>query len=244
MKIGISTQVYKRREINLAFCLMVERLQKSFPDLFLPIAVYSLPGDNDIFESFGIQCYQYKNEPLGEKFNYAIQQLEGKVTHVFYIDSDDIVDDSFIENLISRSDADIARCMGVYFLCVDHKTAYNGKARFLDNTYRNYGATAVLYNSRLLDKTGWKIYQGFENDKMGYMSAEFMNPFINTVEIFRLDATKSILLDIKSSTNMNLFNQFSSTGKEVDPELIFQKFSEKEVNYLKSLINGNNTSEN
>lgn len=238
MKIGITTQAFGRREINLAFCLMVERLQISFPDLFLPVCVYSLPGDNEIFEAYGIQCFHFENKPLGEKFNHGFQQLRGYVTHVFYIDSDDIVDNTFIENLISRSGADIARCMGVYFLCTDKKTAYNGKARFLDNTYRNYGATAVLYNSRLLDKTDWKIYQGFENDKMGFMSAEFMNPFISTVEIFRLDDSGSMLLDVKSSTNMNSFNQFCNTGIEIDPEILYKKISEKESNYLKSLING------
>lgn len=238
MKIGISTQAYKRKEINLAFCLMIERLQESFPDLFLPVCVYSIPGDNEIFEAYGIQCFQFENKPLGEKFNYGFQQLRGKVTHVFYIDSDDIVDNTFIENLISRSGADIARCMGVYFLCTDKNTAYNGKARFLNNTYRSYGATAVLYNANLLERTDWKIYQGFENDKMGYNSGEFMNPFIKTVEIFRLDDSGSMLLDLKSSTNMNSFTQFARTGVEIDPEFLYKKLSEKEVNYIKSLIHG------
>lgn len=236
MKIGISTQVYGRKEINKAFCLMVERLQNHYPDLFLPVAVYSIPGDEEIFQEYGFECFLYKNKPLGKKFNFGIQQLKGKVTHVLYIDSDDIIDDSFIDNLIQRSEADIARCMGVYFLSVEARSPFRGRARFLYNTYRNYGATAMLYNARLLDRTDWKIYQGFEDDKMGYYSAEFMNPFIKTVEIFRLDNTKSILLDIKSGENMNHFSQFFCTGIEVDPEDIFKKFSESEVNYLKSLL--------
>jgi hypothetical protein len=239
MKIGISTQVYGRKEINKAFCLMVDRLMNDFPDIFLPVAVYSIPGDEEVFINHGFECYPYKNQPLGEKFNHAIKQLRGRVSHVLYIDSDDLIDNSFVDNLIERSEADIARCMGVYFLSVEAGSPFRGKARFLDNTYRNYGATAVLYNARLLERTDWKIYQGFENDKMGYLSAEFMNPFIKTVEIFRLDNTKSILLDIKSRENMNPFSQFFATGIDIDPEDIFKRFSDIEVAYLKSLLNGN-----
>jgi hypothetical protein len=233
--IGILTTAYKRKSIDMAFCLMIERLRQYKPGLFYPVCLYSIPGDNEVYERFSIDCHFYKNDPLGEKFNFGMNLFRGLVSHVLYIDSDDIIDNTYLDHLLEGSQADISRCMGVYFLAVEG-SQFKSKARFLNNTYRDYGATGMLFNANFLERTDWKIYEGWENEKMGYNSYQFMLPFIKTQSIFRLDKTGSVLLDIKSGVNMNGFNQFFNTGIEADPEMIFSKLSDKEVKYLQSLI--------
>jgi len=233
--IGILTTAFKRESTNRSFCLMIERLRQYKPGLFYPVCIYSIEGDQKIFESFGIDCHYYKNDPLAEKFNFGVQIFRGIVSHVLYIDSDDIIDNAYLDHLLEGSESDVSRCMGVYFLAVQG-SQFKGKARFLDNTYRDYGSTGMLFNARLLDKSDWKLWEGWENDKMGYNSFNYLNNFITNQSIFRLDKTGSIMLDIKSGVNMNGFDQFFNTGVEADPELLLSKFSEKESSYLKTLI--------
>jgi hypothetical protein len=44
-----------------------------------------------------------------------------------------------------------------------------------------------------------------------------------------------LLLDVKSEQNINTYHAFRNSGVELDPEYIYQRLPQNEVEYLKSL---------
>lgn len=240
MKIGLLTSVYKRERTNIAFSLMVKRLTEKFPGLFYPVAILSDTNDAKAFWNCEMTYYFKRNYPLAEKMNFGFRQMRNKVSHVLYIDSDDLIDDSYLDELLKGENEDISRCRGVYFLCLESGSPFYGKARFVNNTYKDYGGTGVLYNARLLNKTGWTIYEGSENDKMAYNSFLYLGSRIENQNIFSLEETGSVLLDIKTIWNINRFSQFRNLGIDIEPETIINKFGLEERRYLNQLMrNGN-----
>jgi hypothetical protein len=234
-KIGILTSAYKRPHISKAFCLMIDRLLRDYPDLFLPVCIASLEEDRALFEKHHIETYIHQNRPLAGKWNLGLSKFRGRVSHVMVIDSDDIVNNNYINQLLANSDNDLVWCRGVYILCAE-KNGFKGSVRFWDAPYKTFGATAMLISGKLLDKTDWKIYKGTEDDMMGYSSHEFLLPHITTEYKFQLRETGSILLDIKSEESINSFKDFIGSGMEVDFNTMLSMVSEKEADYLKLLV--------
>jgi hypothetical protein len=233
--IGILTSAYKRSHISKAFCLMIDRLLEDYSGLFLPVCIASLQEDRILFEEHGIETYIHQNRPLADKWNLGLSKLKGRVTHVMVIDSDDIVNNNYMDQLMANSDNDLVWCRGVYILCAE-KNSFRGLVRFWDAPYKTFGATAMLINGKLLDKTDWKIYKGTEDDMMGYNSHNFLLPHINSEYKFQLRETGSILLDIKSEESINRFKDYAGNGTETSFNVIISMFSKPEATYLKWLV--------
>lgn len=233
--IGILTCAYKRPHISKAFCLMIDRLLWDYPGLFIPVCIASLAEDKALFDVYGIETYIHDNRPLAGKWNLGLSKLKDRVTHVMVIDSDDIVNNNYINQLIANADNDLIWCRGVYVLSAE-RNSFKGRCRFWDAPYKTYGTTGILINGTLLDKTDWKIYEGTEDDRMGYNSHNYLLPHITTEYKFQLRETGSILLDIKSEDSLNNFKDYANNGIAIDFNLIASMFSEVEADYLKSLI--------
>jgi hypothetical protein len=234
--IGILTSAYKRPHISKAFCLMIDRLLRNYPGLFIPVSVVSLEEDRVLFEEHNIETYIHQNRPLAGKWNLGLSKLKGRVSHVLLIDSDDIINNNYMDQLLANSGNDLVWCRGVYILCAE-RNGFKGRVRFWDAPYKDFGTTGVLINGKLLEKTDWKIYEGTEDTQMGYNSHEYLLPHITSEYKFQLRETKSILLDIKSEESINGFKDFINSGVEVDFDTMISMFAKPEVDYLKSLLN-------
>ncbi len=215
---------------------MIDRLLIDYPGLFIPVCITSLEEDRALFEEHNIETYRHQNRPLAGKWNLGLSKLTGRVTHVLIIDSDDLVNNNYIDQLIANSDNDLVWCRGVYILSVE-RNGFKGKVRFWDAPYKDFGTTGVLINGKLLNKSDWKIYEGAEDDQMGYNSHKFLSPYIASESKFQLRETGSILLDIKSEESMHSFKDYAGSGIEVDLDTILSMFSEPESDYLKSMLN-------
>jgi hypothetical protein len=96
--IGILTVSHNRPKIDKAFCLMIARITKDYPGMFLPICAVSLPEEARTFEEHGIETYLYANNPVSNKHNYILGKLKDRVKHVLHMGSDDIINNMTIGN--------------------------------------------------------------------------------------------------------------------------------------------------
>ncbi len=230
MKIGILTVSHKRSRIDKCFCLMFDRLQASYPGLFLCVIAVSIEEEMKVFTDHGIEAYLYKNNPVGEKHNYVLKMLEGRCSHVLHLGSDDIIDNNFMNALIKGAEKDIVWGQGLVFYSVQDK-----KARFWDQPFRNVAGPAKLMRSELLDRVNWHIWDDAINKGLDHSCFLTMEPLISSKLVFQSNKVGGLLLDIKSEVNINPYHKFAKIGREVGLEYIYKRLSTPEVEYLKSL---------
>jgi hypothetical protein len=229
--IGIVTASHKRPEIDKLWCLSIERIRISFPDIFGVVVVVSEREDKKVFEDHDMEVHITKNEPLGTKHNFLFNRAkEWGFTHLLYLGSDDIVDDNYITELLKHQDKDIVWGRGLTFYSVQQH-----RARFWDAPYQNAAGPAKLINARVLDAVNWTAYYPENNNNLEHKSYEIMSPFIKTKHIFSVSEVGGLMMDVKGKTSINSYNQFANVGIERSLEYIYSKLSVEEVKYLKSL---------
>lgn len=230
--IGLLTVSHKRPKIDKAYCLMTDRIMKDYPGVFLPVCVVSLAQEAELFREHGIETYVYKNDPVSDKHNYIFKKLRGRVSGVLYLGSDDIIDNRYIDELLSNRDKDIVWGVGIYFYQAD-----TGIARFWDAPYRHAAGPAKLISERLLDKCDWTIWKDGLNNRLDHDSYQIMEPFIESRHVFKVRDTGAVMIDIKSDFNINSFKTFAQMGIQIDAEFLYNKIGSSEADYLKLLIN-------
>jgi hypothetical protein len=230
MKIGLLTVSHHRPHIDKCYCLMVERLMRDYPGLFLPVAVVSEAEEMITFEDSGIETYQYKNNPVGEKHNFILNKLRGRVTHVLHLGSDNIIDNRFIDELLKGADCDIAWGRGIVFYSVRLKVA-----RYWDSPYKVTAGPDKLISAELLDRVDWHIWDDTKDSSLDHSAFATLEPHIKTKYTFMARELGAMLVDIKSDVNINSFNQFCNCGTEIGVNYIYKKISTEESEYLKTL---------
>jgi hypothetical protein len=230
MKIGILTASHKRPKIDKCFCLMVDRLRGSYPDLFTPICVVSLEEDRKVFEEHGFETFLYPNDPLGTKHNFLYSKAKGRFTHILYLGSDDIIDNNYVDELLRNADKDIVWGRGITFY-----SAQQQKARYWDAPYKWVAGPAKLISSKILDEVDWIACNPICKNDLEHRTWDILLPFIKTKHSFIVQNIGGLFMDIKSEVSMNPYQDFTNNGIEADLDNIYRKLSSKEVEYLKSI---------
>jgi len=190
----------------------------------------SLEEDKKVFEEHGIETYLYKNEPLGEKNNFAISKLRDRCTHVLHLGSDDVIDNTYVDQIIKYADNDYVWGQGLMFYSVKTK-----RIRFMEEANRSLGGPGKLIKAELLDKVNWHIWSDTLNAGLDKSCFEILTPYVKTVKRFSIANTKCMLLDIKSDVNINPFHLYMNCGKEIGFQYIVKRISKVESDYLQSL---------
>jgi len=231
MKIGILTCVYKRPQISALFLLQIERLRKTYGDLFLPIAVVSTPEDEALFQKHNVETHMYANSPLGAKFQYGLYQLRDRVDAVMLMGSDDLIDNTMIDKLL-KEEEELVWPIGLYITnTVGNK---KGEVRLFDWFYKNYSSVGRLVKKSLLDRLDWRLWNGTELRAIDHSSHHRLlegNPTLKMVNMM----PESAILDIKSDVNINSYKRFSLGGKITNADYVFSKFSDLEKERLELL---------
>jgi len=209
---------------------MVDRLRNDYPDLFLPVCVVSLKEDKKVFEEHGIETHLYKNNPVGEKHNYGIKQLQGRCSHVLHLGSDNIINNAYVDQIIKYADNDYVWGMGMIFYA-----AYSMKARYWELSNTNIGGPGKLLSAELLDKVDWHIWDDNLDRNLDGSCYKILDPHIKSKRRFLNKAAGAIIVDIKSEVNIHPFQMFINNGTMLDPEYMYKRLSQVEVEYLQSL---------
>ena len=228
--IGILTVSHNRPKIDEAYCLMIDRLTRDYPNTFLPIATVSVEEEMETFKNHGIEVYQYKNNPVGEKHNFTINKFRDRVSHIIHLGSDDIIDNNYINEILKHQGVNIAWGIGVYFYDTQNKVA-----RFWDAPYRQVAGPAKIISAELLDKCNWHIWDDTINSGLDHSCWKGMLPHIGSQATFRVKDINGLMVDLKSETNINLYRPFSTIGNQIEAEFIYNKISKPEADYLRSL---------
>ena len=228
--IGIMTVSHKRPRIDKAYCLMIDRIMKDYPGIFLPVSVVSIPEEAKLFQEHGIETYVYDNNPVSNKHNHILAKLRGRVTNILHLGSDDVIDNNYLDELLAHKDLDLVWGVGLYFL-----SSVKGIVRFWDMPFRNAAGPAKLMSAGLMDRCDWHIWEDGLNKGLDHSCYRVMEPHIQSKHIFRVQDVNGIMVDIKSDVNINPFERFAGVGKPISIGYLYNKLSLPEVEYLKSL---------
>lgn len=225
--IGILTTAYLRPQISEVYCLQIERLRETFKDTFLPVVVVSTPEDKALFEGHGIETHTHPNSPLGAKFQHGLDQLRGRVESVLLMGSDNLINDDMLRRLLSR-DEELVWPIGLYIY--NTSGGSRGEVRVYDWFYKRYSSVGRLMRSSLLDRLDWRIWKGSELRAIDYTSHQMLMLGRPTTKMVPM-LPKGMILDIKSSVNMNSYTRFSKGGRVVD-SWVWDSLSESEQEAL------------
>lgn len=230
MKIGLLTISHKRPKIDKIFCLMVDRLRRDYPDLFVPVCVVSLEEDKKVFEEHDIETYIFPNSPLGAKHNYGLSKLRGRCTHVLHLGSDDVINNRYMDELIKNADKDIVWGTGITFFSSSGK-----RARYWAESNRGIGGPGKFINAKILDRVDWHIWEDCLERNLDASVNETLKPVIRSKKLFEAKKVGGLLMDIKSEMNLHHYQLFINNGFPVETDAIYSKLSKEEAEYLKSL---------
>jgi len=209
---------------------MIDRINRDYPGLFLPVCVVSVPEEAKLFEDHGVETYVYPNNPVSNKHNFILSKLAGRVSHVLYLGSDDIIDNNYINEMLKHKSKDLVWGIGLYFY-----EARSARVRFWDMPYRRVAGPAKLMAAKLLDKCDWHIWNDGIDHGLDHSCYRIMEPHIETKHIFRIKDVNGLMVDIKSEMNINPFSNFVRSGIPASAEAIYKRLSEHEVEYLHKL---------
>ena len=210
------------------YCLQVRRIRESYGDLFLPIVVVSTDEDERLFTRHGIETHRFPNFPLPAKFQYGLDQLRDRVDAVFFLDDDDLINNTLIDKIISQGE-ELVWPIGLYMA-----NSKSGEIRVFDWFYRKYSSVGRLARKSLLDRLDWKLWLPVSGmcviDYHSHQRLLTGKPTMKMVDML----PDGVMLDIKGDVNINSYLRFSKGGK-VASDLILDSFSEAERKYFHRL---------
>ena len=224
MKAVFIIPIYKRLELTK---LCVQRLVNQGKSLGFDVLCV---GDLEAKEYCkGAKFYEYENNPLSEKLNYAISKCRG-YERVIIWGSDNFATDNVLKPLIDTG-ADVIGYDSIYYY--SNRT----KKSSLYLTDKMSIGVGRSYSSKVLEKYDYEIYNKSANSGLDTIAfRRYKRDFKETI----LKLEDGYLLDVKHESNITN-HAIVNVGKEVKPtwnDLIIEldKLKPKESEKIK-LIN-------
>lgn len=217
MKIAFVSAVWKRHEVFELFAHGVVLLQKSFPLIQIQAFVAGSEGaaSKRVVEKFGFGYVETPNQPLGKKMNVAVMaSKKWAPDFCVLLGSDDIIAPSlfslYLKEAINKTD--YTYLLDCYFFDVTTKKGlYWGG---YDKTHNRGHAAGIgrMLSNRLMTAIGWRPWY---DDKMHHVLDTAMNQKLShishTKRAINLRDSNAFALDIKSGTNMTVFEKWPNS---------------------------------
>lgn len=226
-KVLIFLACWKRPEITEICFMGIQRLIKSGVFEMEAFAVISEETMIPLCEKYGVEYCLYKNNPVGEKKNYGLNQaLKKDWDYILELGSDDLIKTELLkiyEPLLGHK----------HVLSMDHfvyLNSENGDCRRY-KTKSSFGIGRMISRAAVEHFKGnlWnsKFNQGLDN------SSNFLLARHGYLEK-RILSDKPLGIDLKSKDNIWPFNYL--TGVEYSLEETLEGYSEAEKEAIESLI--------
>lgn len=233
MKIGIITAIWQRPEVWDMFKQGVRRLRNQYDDVEVEVCVAGSEGyksQNRCKEKW-IHYVEIDNNPLGRKMNAAslLAKKQG-YDYCLLVGSDDIICNKLFDLYLDSADEgiDYTYLMDGYFFDVRSKRAlYWGG--YIDKRKGDSLGAGRFLSKRLLDKLDWQMWYDVKlSGMLDSAMDEKMKEIEYTSKEIWLKKNDAILLDIKSSTNMTVFNRWQNSNY-IDRSYFNDKFPSLEL---------------
>ena len=187
-KIKVVTPVYKREELTKIFLKQLER----FKSYGIDSVVVGSEGED--------YAIQFPNQPLGEKWNFGLQQAKD-CDYIIMLDSDDFIPNSEIERLIelSKQNYDYIAYGQIYF--------YNGRLLYWSGYPEHYrkhipAGALQMVSKRLLKIFDYNLFSPVNRSLDADLHSKLKNIDIKSHVI-----NDGILVDVKYSNNLTDLNR-------------------------------------
>ena len=228
-KFCLITANHDRPKVLELWCAGIQRLRRDIGYDF-PVIVTSGAEDAEVLSRNGITHLIRPNNPVSEKFNtscYHAKDLD--VNYVMIVGSDDIISTDTLRRLMAEMDKgyDLIGISDIYFYATRHP--HRGKMVRLHGT-RIMGVCKTIHR-RVLDKVNWKPWTKKKDWGLDSIASKALVSHTKTWKML----SDTEVFDCKSKVNMNRFNVFYKSRKEVDPQLFYSVLSKEEKELLNKI---------
>jgi hypothetical protein len=209
-----------RKEIYKFFLERMRHLSREFN---IDMLVVGSEGEASrwITEEAGFLYLEHENNPVSDKWNAGLQELEKyNPTHVMSIDSDDFISDSLLKCYITEIESGFDGIIGImdsYFITLSPwSTDFNKCIYWHGYPSTNILGTCRCVPRRILDAVGWELWTDGENSGLGRASKiKMLNAGASSPVLgFSVKEEGWLHLDIKTKGNIS---SMSPLMKRSDP---------------------------
>ena len=229
MQFGIITINSGRPKVFKLFCASMKRLRTQV-GIDFPVVCVSGIEDRKTCDEYGIGHIVHANQPVSRKWDVATRYMRSlNVDYILILGSDDIMSTSLLKSLISEMNKGIS-LIGIkelYFYGTEKQ--FKGKLLYIRLTTLA-GVCRTIHRS-ILDKVDWMPWGADKNWGMDGLSMKRIRPHITTQSV-----VEGIVVDVKSSINLNHFSYWNSKVKEPTPAKVFyDTLSDEELEILHTI---------
>ncbi len=241
MKLIIFTAIHGRVPMTKVFLSAMERIRKETGVVCYSVVTTDDTGNIEMLEVGNHPYVEYKNKPLGEKWNRVVEYVRDiDWTHLMILGSDDIPSTSFINHTLSLK-GDIIGIQGMHFWGLNPR-----RAGFLKFGY--WATNGLLGAGKVLSRkiiescnySPWPDYvnYGMDGQMMKLISKGLMGKRIHSITHKWKPVDHDVfLVDIKYEKHISSMSPILRRGIDLqnDEEVLKRHLPEDEVNYLISL---------
>ena len=239
MKLGILTALWGRPNITYLFLDRLMHLQNKYG------VIGACVGTNNEFrascEMREILYTDYKNKPLGEKWNHGMKMFrDTDVTHVMILGSDDLVSDDFMEySLDFAKDKDFCGCKDLYMYGANpSRRGWMGLYYF---RYRGYLiGPGRCYSRSVIEQLDYELWSPTKNyglDGSVVKRIKTLGPDVRRGSFFMQDEGLFVI-DIKTRGNISGIPGGAKLLDEPLKDLLLKHLPEDEVKNIITAVQG------
>jgi len=226
---GIITINSGRPKVFKLFCASMKRLRTQV-GIDFPVVCVSGLEDRQTCDEYGIGHIVYANQPVSRKWDVACKYMqELEMDYICILGSDDIMSTSLLKSLISEMNKGIS-LIGIKELYF-YGTEKNFKGKLLYIRLTALAGVCRTIHKSILDKVDWMPWNADKGWGMDGLMMKRIRPHITTQSV-----VEGMVVDVKSSINLNHFSYWNSKVKEPTPATVFyETLSEEELEILKTI---------
>lgn len=218
--------------VTKAFCMASQRI---FREVNVPTFAVITRNDSEniqLCKEYGIEYVEFRNDPLGAKWNVALSETTG-YSHRIIFGSDDIASTSYIKHLLYYANHYDMICTNeLYFWGMNPNRDGLGNFIKWQSKATQYLGVGRMVSSKLVEACDNKLWYDNLNSGLDRSALDTVRGLTNNYTYFPLGEDKFIV-DIKHTTNVSSMAPQLRIGKKMDAEETIRKFlPEDEVEYL------------
>lgn len=173
------------------------------------VYIYSDDVDGEFLKRNNIECHKIPNEPLSDKWAYAIHKLKRKeFDGVILLGSDDYVDECFVEFVKAHiSNYDLISFKDIYFDKRGVKYYWKGYEGSRSGEPAGAGKT---YSKEFLERINYDLFPKSRNYSLDGMSWKVVQDNRAKVLVTSLKENNLMLCDIKDGKGMTKLNSIKN----------------------------------
>ena len=232
--IKIITAIDGRVPITKAFCVASKRIKDTFGIDTHAVVTNTDKENVEMCKQYGVHYIKHINKPLGRKWNAVVDSLrEVDFTHLIVLGSDDIVANSFIEQL--PLEHDVSGNHDLWFWGMNPNRAGYFTFGYWRGTKGRVGGVGRTISRRIIEDMDYKLWADDKNYGMDGNMIVNIKSKCKGIDwySYSLKETNTFAMDVKYGHNISSLSPTLRNTELCEPEdVLYKHLPEDEINYL------------